>query len=61
MMFFFNFALSSKAEASSAGEQLARNNLTDWNSHIPQILSAGFYLPILVFMPKKNSAKNLDF
>ena len=31
--FFFILYLTGKAEAGSAGEQPARNNLFDWNGH----------------------------
>jgi hypothetical protein len=47
--------LIGKAEASSAGEQLARNNLSDWNGQGQGEMFWPFFVSFQEFMPLKNS------
>ncbi len=53
--YFISFTVSGKAEISSAGEQLIRNILTDWNGRSSKKLGE-FFIHSKSFMPKKNSA-----
>jgi hypothetical protein len=48
-----------KAEASSAGEQLARNNLSDWNGQLrSERIVLAFIVPFQKFMPSKTQSAN---
>jgi hypothetical protein len=64
-LYYSNFISIGKAEASSAGEQLARNSLFDWNGQRrsglleswPFVFSGSFHEP----MPVKNSFFNNSY
>lgn len=58
--YFANFALSSKAETGSAGEQPVRNNLTDLNSLGGDYNSPNFNKLFNSFMPFKTHNKNIN-
>ena len=49
------FVMWDEAETSSAGEQLVRNNLTNWNSYEVGLIPTSFNFSILVIYAFKNS------